>query len=98
MTALRNATHLAVLAVWGILGALFTLECLFGHGPVLAPVLHFWLWLVAFGGVTTWLVTRFDGAVQALVIHGLCFFGLHLVPRVFPLSLLRLGLDLLSGR
>lgn len=97
MTALRNATHLAVLAVWAVMGLLFTAECLFSGGPFLTPVLSFWLWLAAFGGLTTWLVTRFENAVGALAVHGLCFFALHLVPKTYPLSLLRLGLDLLAG-
>ena len=96
MTAMKNAAHLVILGIWGVLGLVFSIHALFGQLAVV-PVLSFWMWFAAFAALTTFFVGKVKGAVGALLIHGGAFGLLHLIPRVFPFSLLRLGLDLLSG-
>ena len=96
MKALGNAVHLAVLALWAVLGVLFTLKSLFVLGA-LVPVLAFWLWFGGFAALTSLVTRSFEGPVAALLTHAGAFVGLSMVPRVFPFALLRVGLDLLLG-
>lgn len=100
MNAKRNLAHGVVLAAWGLAGALFTFKCLFVTPSVhsLGVSLSFWLWFAGFAAVTTWVASLFEKAWAALLVHGLAFVVLNAVPLVFPLSLTRLGLDLLTGR
>jgi hypothetical protein len=98
MTALKNVTHAAILAIWGIAGLLFTLSTLFGL-HALGPVLIFWLWFAGFAALTSSVVTQFKGPLAALATHGAALVVLSVIPKVFPLSLLRVGYDLLiNGR
>lgn len=96
MTAMKNAGHLVILGLWGVLGLLFSIQQLFGHLAVV-PVLAFWLWFAGFAALTTFFVARVKSVVGALLVHAGAFLALNLIPHVFPFSLLRLGLDLLSG-
>jgi len=91
----RNLVHLALLAGWAVLGIVMTFGALF-H-PAEAPgVGVFWLWCVGFAVVTTVLVARTTSPLGALGMHGLVLLILALLPRMFPLSLLRAGLDILG--
>jgi hypothetical protein len=56
----------------------------------------FWLWFAGFAAVTTLLVRRIRSPLGALGVHGGFLLGLSLLPRVFPLELLRIGLDVLG--
>ncbi len=99
MKAFGNLIHGIILALWAVLGLAFTLKAVFGQGPLLAGALmagSYWLWLAGLAGLTTVLVKRFQGAVAALLVHASIFVVLSALPRVFPLNLLRLGLDLLA--
>lgn len=99
MNAMKNLIHGGILAVWALLGLTFTLRCLFGPGAGMATLLDagsWWLWFAGFVGVTTAAVARFRAAVAPLILHGAALIALHLIPRLFPLSLLRLGIDLLQ--
>jgi hypothetical protein len=98
MNAMKNAAHLLALAIWAILGALFTLKCLVSVGPTLLPVLSFWLWFGGFAALMSWVVTQFKHPAAALIAHAAAFCMLHLIPRAFPFGLLRMGLDLLAGK
>jgi hypothetical protein len=51
---------------------------------------------LGFAAVTTLLVSRTVTPLGALLCHGGLLLALALVPRVFPLSLLRAGLDVLG--
>ena len=99
MSALKNVFHGIFLLMLAVTGALFTLHTLFGPATFLSAlgvVVAFWLWLAAYAGVTTLVLKRFESAPSALLVHGLTLFGLMLLPRIFPLNLLRLGLDLIG--
>ena len=93
--AIRNATHLGVLAIWATFGVLYTLGALM-HADF-AP-LAFWIWFGCFAAVMTGVVTRFQSAVSALLCHAGAIVFMSVIPQVFPFSLLRLGLDLLARR
>ncbi len=95
MSAIRNATHLGVLAIWATLGVLYTLGAL-AHADF-SP-LAFWVWFGCFAAVMTAVVTRFEGAISALLAHAGAIVFMSVLPKVFPFSLLRLGLDLLAHR
>ena len=100
MNAFKNLIHAAILAAWGVLGALFTFKILFSAMPTMAAlgtVGAFWLWFAGLAGVTTFVVSRFQSAVAAVLTHAGALLILGMIPRVFPLSLLRLGLDLLAS-
>jgi hypothetical protein len=97
MTAMKNAVHLGVLTIWATLGAMLTFNLVFGSMALVAP-LAFWLWFAGFAAVTTAVVRKFEGPIAALGIHAAAFGLLHLVPKVVPFHLLRLGLDMLSNR
>lgn len=93
----RNLVHGLLLAVWVAVGLLVTLSAL-AHPTALLGAGAFWLWFVGFAVATTALVSRTGTPLGALLIHGGLLLALALVPRVFPLSLLRAGLDVLGGR
>lgn len=93
MNAMKNATHFAILALWLVLGILFTLKCLFI--PALLPILHFWLWLLGYAAFTTFLANQFKSPLGALGTHAVTLFVLLLLPTTMPFSLVRAGVDLL---
>lgn len=93
MNALKNATHLAILAVWVVLGIFFSLKTLFL--PALLPIVLFWAWFAGYTAFTTFLAQQFKHPLGAAAVHGVTFLALHLVPKVMPFSVLRVGLDLL---
>ena len=97
MNAMKNAAHLAVLAAWAIAGAIFSLKVLFAGAPALLSVMMFWAWFAGFAALMSYLVGKLQGPLPAIGTHAAALFVLHLVPRVLPFSLLRLGLDLLTG-
>ncbi|MEW5741163.1 MAG: hypothetical protein AB1938_19730 [Myxococcota bacterium] len=97
MNAMKNAAHLVILAFWTVAGALFTLKMLFGAGPALVPVVAFWAWLAGFVAFTSFVVSQLKGPVAAIGTHVGTVFVLSLLPKVLPFSLLRLGIDLLTG-
>lgn len=94
MKAMKNAVHIGILAVWAVPALLISLKLVLALA-VVAP-LAFWLWFAGFAAVTTAAVRKLDGPVGALLVHAAAFGVLHLVPKVFPLHLLRLGLDFLQ--
>ncbi len=96
MQAMKNAANLSILAVWATLGVIFTLTSL--NAAALSPVLGFWLWFGGFAAVMTWAVSQLKSPQGALGAHAAAFVVLHCIPRLFPLTLLRLGLDLLGAR
>lgn len=91
----RNMVHGLLLAVWAAVGLLVTLSAL-AHPATLPGAGAFWLWFVGFAAATTMLVARTGTPLGALLVHGGLILVLALVPRVFPLSLLRAGLDVLG--
>jgi len=91
----RNMVHGLLLAVWVAVGLLVTLSAL-AHPAALLGAGAFWLWFVGFAVATTVLVTRTGTPLGALLVHGGLLLALAVVPRVFPLSLLRVGLDVLG--
>ncbi len=95
MTAMRNATHLGVLGIWATFGVLYTLGALM-HADF--QPLAFWVWFGCFAAVMTGIVTRFESAIAALLSHAGAILIMSILPRVFPFSLVRLGLDLLAHR
>ncbi len=97
MNGMKNAVHLGILGVWAVLGAMLSFKLVFGAFALFSP-LAFWLWFAGFAAVTTMVVKKFEGPIAALGVHAAAFGILHLIPRVFPLDLLRLGLDFLKAR
>lgn len=97
MNGMKNAVHLGILAIWATLGAMLSLKLVLGALAIGAP-LAFWLWFAGFAAVTTAAVRKFEGPLAALGVHAAAFGILHLIPRVFPLELLRLGLDFICAR
>ena len=98
---LKNFVHLAALGLWAVLGLVFTLKCLFaawGAPSALLDAVGFWLWFAGLAAVTTAFVRPVKSALAAGGIHAVTYLALCAIPQVFPLSLLRLGLDLLSKR
>lgn len=93
MNAMKNATHLAALAIWVVLGLLFSLKTLFL--PALLPVVLFWAWFAGYSAFTTFMTHQFKNPLSAPAVHGLTVLALTLVPRVMPFAVLRMGLDLL---
>lgn len=91
----RNLVHGLLLAAWAVVGVLITLGAL-AHPATLVGAGAFWLWFVGFAVATTVLVARTGTPLGALLVHGGLLLALALVPRVFPLSLLRAGLDVLG--
>ena len=97
MKAMKNAVHIGILAIWATLGVLLTFNLVFGAFALVSPLM-FWLWFAGFAAVTTAAVGKFEGPVAALAVHAAAFGVLHIIPKVFPLNLLRLGLDMLANR
>lgn len=93
MTAMKNAAHLALLAIWVVLGVLFSLKTLFL--PALLPIVLFWAWFAGYAAFTTFLSNQFKHPLAAAAVHGVTFLALHLVPKVMPFAMLRVGLDLI---
>ena len=91
----RNLVHGLLLAVWAAVGLLVTLSAL-AHPAALLGAGAFWLWFVGFAALTTVLVARTGTPLGALLVHGGLLLALALVPRIFPISLLRSGLDVLG--
>ena len=101
MNAFKNLIHAAILAAWGVLGALFTFKLMFAAMPAFSALVtagSFWIWFAGLAGVSTFIVSRFQSAVAAVLTHVGILLVLGMVPRIFPLNLLRLGLDLLAGQ
>lgn len=97
MKGMKNAIHIGILGIWATFGALLTFKLVFGALALFTP-LAFWLWFAGFAALTTLAVKKFEGPIAALGVHAAAFGILHLIPRVFPLDLLRLGLDFLQSR
>ncbi len=97
MSAMKNATHLAVLALWAVAGALFTLKVLFAATPAVSPALLYWGWFAGLAALTSFVVSQLEHPLSALGAHAAVVFAMQVVPVVLPFSLLRLGLDLLGG-
>lgn len=97
MKGMKNAVHLGILGIWATLGAMLTFKLVFAAFAIGAP-LAFWLWFAGFAAVTTLVVKKFEGPIAALAVHAAAFGVLNLIPRVFPLDLLRIGLDFLQAR
>lgn len=93
MNALKNASHLAILAVWVVLGVLFSLKTLFL--PALLPIVLFWAWFGGYAAFTSFMATQFKSPLAALAVHAVTFLGLNLVPKAMPFGILRVGMDLL---
>lgn len=93
MTALKNAAHLVVIALWIVLGVLFSLKTVFAGS--LLPVVYFWAWFAGYAAFTTWVTSQFKSALGTLATHGATILLLQLVPKVAPFIALRLGFDLL---
>ncbi|MGZ6132516.1 MAG: hypothetical protein ACXWLF_10835 [Myxococcaceae bacterium] len=91
----RNLVHLLLLGAWAALGLLVTLGAL-AHPAALPGAGAFWLWFVGFAVATSLLIARTGTPLGALGVHLGVLLLLALVPRVFPLSLLRAGLDVLG--
>lgn len=97
MNAFKNLTHATILGIWAVAGLAFTFSSVFG-AAALGPALIFWLWFAGFVAVTSFVVTKLEGPIGALATHGGALIVLTLIPRVFPMSLLRVGYDLLVNR
>lgn len=93
MNAMKNAAHLAVLALFVVAGIVFSLKSLFV--VAILPVVLFWAWFGGYAAFTTWLTGVFKSPLGALATHGGTLLALTLVPRIAPFHVLRLGLDLL---
>lgn len=93
MNAMKNATHLAILAVWVVLGILFSLKTLFL--PALLPIVLFWAWFAGYASFTSFVATQLKHPFAAAAVHGATLLGLFALPRAMPFGALRLGLDLL---
>ena len=93
MNAMKNAAHLAILAVWVVLGVLFSLKTLFL--PALLPIVLFWAWFGGYAAFTSFLSNQFKHPLSAIAVHALTFLGLNLLPKAMPFGLLRVGMDLL---
>ena len=96
MNGMKNAIHIGVLGIWAVLGAMLTFKLVFGAFVLISP-LGFWLWFAGFAALTTVAVKKFEGPIAALGVHAAAFGILHLIPRIFPLDVLRLGLDFLQS-
>jgi hypothetical protein len=97
MNAFKNLTHASILGIWAVAGLYFTGVTVFG-AAALGPALIFWLWFAGFAALTSTVVSKLNGPIGALATHGAALVILSVIPRVFPLSLLRIGYDLLLSR
>lgn len=101
MNAMKNLIHAAILAAWGVMGAVFTIKVLLIQMPTFGNFMSagsYWLWFGILAGFTTWLASKFQNPVAVIGAHAATLIGMGLIPKVFPLSLLRFGLDVLSGQ
>jgi hypothetical protein len=99
MSAMRNLFHGLILAAWAVAGVIFSVRMIAVFDVVPGALLDigaYWLWFAGLAASTTAAVTKMSRAWAPLAVHSLTFLALSMVPRVFPLSLLRLGLDLLQ--
>lgn len=94
MNAMKNFTHLVVLALWMLAGAFFSMKMLFAGA--LIPVVLFWAWFGGYAAVTSFFADKFKSPVGALLSHGSVILFVSLMPKVMPFSVLRLGIDLLG--
>jgi hypothetical protein len=94
MKPMRNAVHFLLLTGWGLLGVVFTLKCLGSPGGLLIAGAY-WLWLLGFAALSSVVVARFATPGAAVFVHAGILLGLALLPHLFPVSLLRFGLDVL---
>jgi hypothetical protein len=97
MKAMKNLVHLGILGGWAVAGLLFTIKAVFVLSGFV-PVALFWGWFAALAAVTSWVVAKFDNPLGALGTHGAALLVMQALPMVLPFALVRLGLDLLSGR
>jgi hypothetical protein len=99
MVAMRNLFHGMILAAWAVAGVVFSVKVISASVELPGGLMEagsFWLWFAGFTAVTTAAVVKTSKAWAPLAVHSLAFIALSMIPRVFPLSLLRLGLDLLQ--
>lgn len=99
MNAMKNLLHAVILAGWVLMGAVFSLKCLFS-GPIMAGFFtagSWWLWFAGFAALTSLLVRRFEQPVASLMVHAAAFLIVLSIPKVFPLNLLSPGIDLLRA-
>jgi hypothetical protein len=99
MPAMRNLFHGLILAAWAVAGVIFSVKVIGAADAVpgaMLDIASYWLWFAGLAAATTAVVTRVSRAWAPLAVHSITFMALSVVPRVFPLSLLRLGLDLLQ--
>lgn len=99
MNAMKNLIHAAILACWGVLGALFTFKLLLAATAfsALTTAGMYWLWFAGLAAGTSYVLTRFKHPASAVATHVGALIIMGLIPKVFPLSILRMGLDLLVG-
>ena len=98
MNAMKNAAHIAILTIWAVAGALFSLKIVLAAGPVaVIPILSFWAWFAGFAALTTYVVKQIKNPLATIGIHAAAVFVMQLLPKAIPFSLLRLGVDLLTG-
>jgi hypothetical protein len=95
MKPMRNAVHFLLLAGWGLLGVVVTLQGLGSLGGLLAAGMY-WLWLLGFAALTSVIVVRFATPGATVLVHGGVLVVLSLL-HLFPASLLRFGLDVLRS-
>lgn len=99
MKGMKNAVHGGILLIWALMGAALTIKLVFGGGAILAGMLtagSYWLWLGGLAAVTSLILVDRQSPLSAFIVHFLAFVAIAAIPRIFPLNLLRLGLDLLS--
>ncbi len=99
MNAMKNVVHMVAMGIWVVLAGLFTLNAAVGGNHAsLGDVLSLWVWMIGYGAALTWGVSCFKHPLAAAALHGSAWFGMQLLPKVFPISLFRLGFDLLFSR
>ena len=95
---MNNMFHRLNLTAWAVAGAIVSVRIPLGGGGAADALIvagSWWLWFAGFAALTTAAVAKTTRAWAPLAVHSAAFLALNIVPRVFPLSLLRLGLDLL---
>ncbi len=94
MNALKNFSHLVILALLAVAGLLFSVKAV--AAATLLPAVLFWAWFAGYAAATSWIQRQFSSPLAALGTHGAVWVVLSVLPRVAPFSALRLGLDFLS--
>lgn len=100
MNASKNLVHFAVLAGWAVLGAIFTLKCVFVPSGVLAALFTaatWWLWFGGLAAGTSVLVSKFRSPIGSLAVHAITVMTMLALPREVPFGFLRFGIDLIRG-